>query len=133
MRCLTRRIRLGSGNDTRRNIGFQRRNTRRPRLVAQQARDTIGHEALLPAPDRRLADTRIAHDLGRAAAVCRQQHDLRSPDVLLRSVSVGHDRVQVDTIRGTHLNFDARAHPPDSHFTNAQGILNRTQTSDFLH
>jgi hypothetical protein len=70
-------------------------------LVAQQARDTIGHEAFLPAPDGRLADTRITHDLGRAAAVCRQQHDLCSPDVLLRSVSVRHDRVQPDTVRGT--------------------------------
>jgi hypothetical protein len=31
------------------------------------------------------------------------------------------------------LNFDAGAHPADSHCGNVEGILNRTQTSDFIH
>jgi transposase len=51
----------------------------------------------------------------------------RTPDVLLRSVSVRHDGVQLATIRGTHLNFDASAHQADSHFADLAGIPNRTQ------
>jgi hypothetical protein len=47
--------------------------------------------------------------------------------------SFRHDRVQLDTIRGTHCNFNAGAHPADSHFSKAEGILNRTQTSGFIH
>ena len=121
VRRLARRIGLGRGDDARRNLGFERRNARRPRLVAQQARDTIGHEAFLPAPDSRLADAGVAHDLGRAAAVRRQQHDLGPPDMLLRAVPVRHDRVQLATIRGTHVNFDAGAHPADSHVSENRG------------
>jgi hypothetical protein len=133
MRCLTRRIGLGRRDHVRHSSGFEARDARRTCLVAQQARDTVGHEAFLPAPHSRFADTRSAHDLSRAAAVRRQQHDLCSPDVLLRSVSVRHDSAQPDTVLGTHCNFDAGAHPADSHFGDAQGILNRTQTSDSIH
>jgi hypothetical protein len=87
-RCPVRRLcrwtSLRGGHETGCNLGFERRDTRRPRLVTQHARDTICHEALLPAPDSRLADNGIAHDLRGAAAVCRQQRDPRTPDVLLR-------------------------------------------------
>jgi hypothetical protein len=125
-RCPVRRLcrwtSLRGGHETGCNLGFERRDTRRPRLVTQHARDTICHEALLPAPDSRLADNGIAHDLRGAATVCRQQHDPRTPDVLLRSVSVRNDRVQLATIRGTHLNVDASAHPADSHFADLAGI-----------
>jgi hypothetical protein len=53
--------------------------------------------------------------------------------MLLRRVAVRHDRVQLDTISGTHVNFDAGAHPADSHFGEIIGIQNRTQMSDFIH
>ncbi len=53
--------------------------------------------------------------------------------MLLRAVSVRHDRIQLDTIRRTHVDFDTGAHPADSHFGDAEGILNRTQTSEFIH
>jgi hypothetical protein len=39
----------------------------------------------------------------------------------------------LDTIRGIHFNFDAGAHPADSHSGDPAGIPNRTQTSDFIH
>jgi hypothetical protein len=133
VRRLARRISQGRGDDAGGNLGFKRWDTRRACLVAQQAGDTIGHEAFLPAPDSRLADTCIAHDLRGAAAVCRQQYDLCPPDVFLRCVSVRHDRVQVATVCGTHVNFDAGAHPADSHSSDIAGIPNRTQTSDFIH
>jgi hypothetical protein len=99
----------------------------------KQAGDTISHEAFLPAPHSCLADTRITHDLGCAAVVRRQQHDLCSPDALLQSVSDRRDRIQPDTIRGIHLNFDTCAHPADSRYRDAGGISNRTQTSDFIY
>jgi hypothetical protein len=111
VRRLAGRISLGGRDDAGCNPGFERWDTRRACLVTQQASDTIGHEAFLPALDNRLADTCIAHDLGGAAAVRRQQYDLCPPDVLLRSVSVRHDRVQLATICGTHFNFDAGSHP----------------------
>ena len=132
MRGLSRRINLGRGDDARRNIGFERRNARRPGLVAQQASDTVRHEAFLPAPDNSLADTGLPHDLGRAATVRCQQHDLSPPDMLLRAVSVRHDRIQLDTIRRTHVDFDTGAHPANSHVTTIAGIRIRTQMSDFI-
>jgi hypothetical protein len=102
-------------------------------LVAQQAGNTIGHEAFLPAPHGGFARAGDTHDLGRAATVCRQQHDLRPPDMLLRTVSVRHDGLQIDTICSVCFNFDAGAHPADSHPSASRGILNRTQTLDFVH
>jgi hypothetical protein len=62
-----------------------------------------------------------------------QQHDPCPPDVLLRSVSVGYDRLQLVTIRATHVNLDAGAHPADSHFSEIAGIPNRTRMSGFIH
>jgi hypothetical protein len=126
-------IRLGRSDHARHSPGYERRDARRARLVAQQARDTIGREAFLPASHSRLADTRVAHDLGRVAAIRRQQQDLCSPDALPRSVSVRHDRIQPDTTRSIHLNFDACVHPVDSHFGDAAGSPNRTQTSEVIH
>ena len=131
VRRLARRIGPGRRDDARHHFGFERRDARRACLVTQQASDTIGHKAFLPAPDSRLADTGIAHDLGCATAVCRQQDDPCPPDMLLRSVSVRHDRVQLVTIRGTHFNFDAGAHPADSHFSAITGIPNRTRIVRF--
>ena len=53
----------------------QRRDARRPGLVAQQPVDAGLHEALLPAPDRGLALAGLPHDLRRAEAIGGQQHD----------------------------------------------------------
>jgi hypothetical protein len=130
---LARRTGLRRGDDARRNPGFERWDARRPRLVTQQACDPIGHEAFLPAPHSGFAGPGAAHDLGRAATVRRQQHDFRPPDMLLRAVSVRHDRVKFATICGTHFNLDTGAHPPDSHSSEMAGIPNRTQVSDFIH
>jgi hypothetical protein len=73
------------------------------------------------------------HDLGRAATVCRQQHDLRPPDMLPRAVSVRYRSLQIDAIRGAHFNFDATARPTDTHAGNPVGILIRTQPLDLIH
>jgi hypothetical protein len=44
VRRLSRRINLGRGDGVRRNIGFERRNVRRPCPVAQQPSDTVAYE-----------------------------------------------------------------------------------------
>jgi hypothetical protein len=46
---------------------------------------------------------------------------------------VRHDRIQLDTIRRTHVDFDTGAHPADSHVSTIAGIRIRTQMSDFIH
>ncbi len=38
-------------------------------------------------------------------------------------VPVSHNRIWLDTIRGTHLDFDASAHPTASHVSAIAGIL----------
>jgi hypothetical protein len=53
--------------------------------------------------------------------------------MLLRAVTVRHHRIQQDTIRGTHFNFDAGAHPADSHLRTTNGIPNRTRPLGFVH
>ena len=50
-------------------VGPQRRNARRTGLALQQARDALGHKALLPAPDCGFTGATALHDLERAAAV----------------------------------------------------------------
>jgi hypothetical protein len=53
--------------------------------------------------------------------------------MLLRAVSVRHDRIHSDTIRGSHVDFDTSAHLANSHVSAIAGFLIRTQISDFIH
>ena len=99
----------------------------------QQACDTVGHEALLPSPDNGFAGAATAHDLGRAAAVCRQQDDLGTPDMLLRAVPICHNRLQAGAILGGDLDCDTVQHTSGSNPQAAVGILNRTQALEFIH
>src|SRR5829696_3937786 len=78
----------------------ERRNARRPGLVAQQAVDPFRGEAFLPAPDASLRLARPAHDLDGAKTVRRQQHDLGPPGMLLSDVAVTDDRPQAAAIDG---------------------------------
>ncbi len=113
MRGVSRRIAEGQSHGALANARRQRRDTRGPRLVPQQTLDPRPHEPLLPAPHRNFACAGLAHDLVRAQAIHRQQHDPRSPDVLLRAVSIGDDRLQARPIGRAHLDCDplAHAHP----------------------
>jgi len=92
----------------------QPRDPRRPGLVAQQPVDPLRHETLLPAPHGDLALARLAHDRVRPDAVCRHQHDARSPHMLLSAVPIRDDRLQTRTIGAIHLDCDPLAHarPP---------------------
>ena len=109
----------------------QPRDPRRTGLVAQQPVDPLRHEALLPALHGDLAFARLPHDRGRADAVCRHQHDARSPHMFLPAIPIRHDRRQAHTIALTHLDCNPLAHaqPPSP----SRAYTMRTLLSDFIH
>jgi hypothetical protein len=67
-------------------------NPRGARLVSQEAVDALFHEPLLPAPDAGLRRAGLAHDLVGPDTVGAQKHNVCSPNVLLRGVTVSGDR-----------------------------------------
>src|SRR3982751_4130333 len=75
-------------------------------------------KAPLPAPDAGLRLAGSAHDLDRAEAAGRKQHDLGPPGMLLRGVAVADDRFQAAAIEGAEGDGDTGAHAPDSHAPN---------------
>ena len=133
VRGLARCWGLRGGDHARLNLGPKRRNARRTGLVAQQAGHTFGHKSLLPPPDRGLARARAPGEFHGAAAVNGQQDDLRPPDMFLRAVAVHHDHRQGLAVGVGDSNGALFAHPPDSHAQVPRGILNRMQTSDYIH
>jgi hypothetical protein len=88
------RVALGERHDALGDVGRQRRDVRRPRLVAQEAVISFLHEALLPAPDTDLRFAGPANDLTGANTVRAQQDDLSPPDMLLGAL-----RFRVSTFR----------------------------------
>jgi hypothetical protein len=130
---LVRRLGRGQGHDPVDDLLSERRNPRRPGLVAQEAVDPLFREALLPAPDAGLGLACPAHDLDRAEAAGRKQHDLGPPGMLLRGVAVADDRLQAAAIDGAEGDGDTRAHVPDSHSPNPPGIPSWIQPSDLIH
>jgi hypothetical protein len=72
-----------------------------------------------------------AHDLVGADPVCRQQHNPRSPYMLLRAVPITDKRFQLSPLGGTHPNRNAPAHArspsTDEHTTSGFLML------DFVH
>src|SRR5580704_10001268 len=91
------------------------------------------HEPLLPAPQARLALAGSAHDLVGADPFAGQQHDARSPHMLLRAVPVRGDRFKTSTIGDIHIDGNPCTHPAGSHAREPMGILNRTLPSGFIH
>jgi len=63
----------------------------------------------LPAPNGELGRLRAPHDLDVAAAVCRRQNDLGTPDKLARSVSVGEQNSKFSTVGGAKVKADVIA------------------------
>jgi len=99
---LRRRLGRRQRDHALRHLGPQRRDTRRPGLVAQETVHPFGHEPRLPAPDARLGFARPAHDLGGPEAVGDRQNDPGPPHVLLRAVPIRDDRFQSGTVRGAN-------------------------------
>jgi hypothetical protein len=86
------------------------RNPRGTSLVSQEASDARFHEPLLPAPDAGLRRASLAHDLVGPDAVGTQQHNVCSPDVLLRGVTVPRDRFKTMAIWSCDLDENTGAH-----------------------
>ena len=82
---------LHRGRRQRRLAGFAR-------LIAREPFDAFGHETSLPAPHHRLGLAGSAHDLERAAAVGRCKDDFGAPDMLLRRVAIGNNRLKPTAI-----------------------------------
>src|SRR5205814_2364394 len=83
----------------------------RARRLVQQAVNPFGHEARLPAPDRRLAFAGLPLDGHRANPSGAQQHDPRPPYMLLRTVPRADHRFQPFPIARTNPDLDAFSHP----------------------
>jgi hypothetical protein len=79
--------------------------------LVQQAVDAFGHEARLPAPDRRLAFAGLPLDRHRAYPFGAQQHNPRSPDMLLRAVPRADHRFQPLPVARTKPDLNAFPHP----------------------
>ena len=93
------------------------------RRILEQTVETGAHVSLLPAPDRRLALARRRADRHRAVAVRRQQHDPRTPRVLLRAHPIGHHPFQPFPIPRPKPDLNALPHPPRFAHLGQQGIL----------
>ena len=120
-------------DDTCRHLRSERRNARRPRLVAQQPLDAFFGKALLRAPDAGLRLARPAHDLDRAEPVGAEQNDLGSPNVLLSRVVVADQHLQAAVVGWRDLKRDTGAHAPASHAASRGGIPDGTQPSGSVH
>jgi hypothetical protein len=111
----------------------QRRDARRPRLVAQQAVHAFRREPLLPASHAGLSDAGLPHDLGRAFAGRGQQHDPAAPHVFLRAVAIRGDGIETSPIRRIQVDGDPGMHRADSHDRERTGIRIPTLPSGFIH
>ncbi len=120
-------------HDALRHLGAERRNARRPRLVAQETVVAFLHEPFLPAPDAGLRLAGPPHDLHRAQASGRQQHDLGPPGMFLGGVAVLDEALQTTLVGRRDDDGNPGAHAPDSHAQNQAGIRIRTQPLEIIH
>lgn len=133
VRRLARRIGKGERHHTLGDLGAERRNARRPCLVAQQSLVAFRSEALLPAPHAGLRLAGPAHDLDGADTLGGQKHDLGAPDVLLRRVAIPDQRRQAGAIGRRNGERYSCAHAPDSHAHATKGIPGRILMSGGNH
>src|SRR5665213_1943077 len=127
------RLSLGEHHDTLSDVRSKGRDTRGARLVTQQAVVTLLHEAFLPAPDTGLRFARLAHDLVGADAGRAQQHDLGTPDMLMRRVAISRERSQTATISRLEDDGYSGSHAPDSHRSSPSRIPSGIQMSELIH
>ena len=133
MGCVRRRSSQGQGCHALDNLGCQRRDSRGPRLVAPQPGNARGAKPLLPAPDHGFGLSGSPHDFGGAVAVRCQQDDLCPPDMLLRTVSVGYNRFQLDSLGSAQFDLGSCVHSRDSHDRVRRGIRKRIEMSGLIH
>ena len=133
MGCLVRRRREGQAHhrlDARRG---NRSLARRAGLVPQQPVDAALHEALLPAPHRRLGFARCRHDAVRPDAVGGEQNDPRPPHMLLRRVPVGDDCFKAPTVAVQQADGYTPAHATSWHAGTTKDIPKGTLPLRSIH
>ena len=133
MRPFARRLLHGQRDDALRDGGIELRDAGGPRLVAQKPGHAFGGEALLPAPDAGLGLARLAHDRVCPQPLGAEQHDLRTPHMLLRRVAViDHCTKLIQVGRGDGKG-NASSHAPNSHATSPTGIRPGIQMLGSIH
>ena len=133
VRRFARRIRKRQHHHAFAHFRTERRNAGRPRLVAQESLEALFGEAVLPAPDAGLGLARVSHDLDGADAIGAEQHDLRAPNMLVRTVPVIDQRRKALTIGRRNREGYSCTHAPDSHAPLDEGIQRRTLPSGGHH
>jgi hypothetical protein len=99
-----RQIGLGERHDALSDVRPQWPDTRRSRLVPQEAVVPFLHETLLPTPDVGLRFACPAHDLIGANTVHAQQDALGPPDMLAWGVAIPRERLQTARISELESN-----------------------------
>ncbi len=154
VRCLMRRSRKRQtgkrqtgnlGHTLRRNRRFARQFGRptgrpsersRPVLAArgtQNTVNTLGHEALLPAPDPGLGDPRPGHDRLRAMTIRRHPHNPAAPDMLLSRLPPVHHSLEPLAVLIRYGDGNPCAHGPVCHAKRKPGIPKRTPSFRSIH
>jgi hypothetical protein len=110
-------------------LGRERRERLTARCVPEQAIGAVVHVAFLPAPDRRLALAARGRDGHRAGAIRRHEHDPRAPDMVLRRLPIGNDRLQPLSIPRPKPNRHAFPHRADSQICSGKGTVSTDQTT----
>ena len=133
VRRFVRRVGVRQGDDPIDDRLVERCDAGRARLIAHQTIDAVGHVPVLPSPDTGLGLAGLAHDRICSETGGGQKHDPRTPDVLLGAVPIQDDRIQTLMIRIGQHDRDTRAHAPNSHTPDREGIPRGTQTLDLYH
>ena len=108
---LTRRSLMRPRHNQGDGLQGQSRDARGTGVIAQQAFRPFLHCPFLPAPHACLGRTRPPHDLAGANPIGAQQHNLGSPDVTLRGVTILRDPLKARSIRGRKVDDYTTAHP----------------------
>lgn len=112
---LLRRLALGQADHRVVQLRLNRRASRRAGLAAQEPIHALVHEVLLTAPDSRLGDSGLPHD-GIGARSCGSEvNDAGPPDLLLRRVAVGDERLEAAALVDGDGQGNTGAHPADTH------------------
>ena len=130
---LARRFAKRQRDDALGGLGAERLDARGTRFVAEQPVEPRLDKAFLPTPHAGLRLASSPHDLVRADAIGRKQHDLGPPYVLLRRVAVTNQGFEPTNIgRRPRKGFPARI----AHTRTPQpqeGIPSGIQTSGSIH
>ena len=108
--CVRRLLPHGLRQHQRSHLGAQGAFAGSTVPIPQQPVNSFLEEALLPAPDRRLALAHLAHDCHRPNPISRQKHDPRTPDMLLRRIPVRNQPLQSPPVARAQPNTCVRSH-----------------------